>query len=140
MKKNQELKNDDFMPKMVEEFEGIKKGTKIRVEIKCPLILMRALNNSGFVSTETVNVDYRVERILSKITIHNSIYLTRQLVNILKDNNFCRKIYVSKRALNKKKGTKKRKQTTRLKKMPNNQITNNIPRLSFLGVVPDVED
>ena len=66
--------------------------------------------------------------------------MTRQLVNILKDNNFCRKIYVSKRALNKKKGTKKRKQTTRLKKMPNNQITNNIPRLSFLGVVPDVED
>ena len=94
---------------MVDEFPGIDKGTKIKIEIKCPLILMRALDENGFVTTETVNVDHRVEKILSNIIIHNAIDLTRQLVIILRDNNFCRKIYVSKRALTKKMGTKKRK-------------------------------
>ena len=142
LKKNQELKSKDFIPKMIQEFEGMKKGTKIRVEIKCPLILMKALDNNGFITTETVNVDYRVEQILSKIIIHNSIDLTRQLVNILKDNNFCRKIYVSKRALNKKNGTKRKKHTNRIKELPINQIINNSPRLSFcsLGVVPDTNE
>ena len=78
-------------PKMINEFTGLKKGTKIKVEIKCPLILMKVLDNNGFLTTESVNVDYRVERILKNIIIHNSIDLTRQLVIILRDNNFCQK-------------------------------------------------
>ena len=120
-------------PKMNNEFTGLKKGTKIKVEIKCPLILMKVLDNNGFLTTESVNVDYRVERILKNIIIHNSIDLTRQLVNILRDNNFCRKIYVSKRTI-KKMGTKKRKML--------NQITSNTPKNTgrTLDIVPDVKE
>ena len=122
-----------FSPKMINEFTGLKNGTKIKVEIKCPLILMKVLDNNGFLTTESVNVDYRVERILKNIIIHNSIDLTRQLVNILRDNNFCRKIYVSKRAT-KKMGTKKRKML--------NQIISNTPKITgrSLDIVPDVKE
>ena len=101
--------NNVTEPKMIEEFPGKIKGTKIRIEIKCPLILMKTLDENGYLTTETVNVDYRVEKILSKIIIHNSIDLTRQLINILKDNNFCRKVYVSRRYFNKKRMTRKKK-------------------------------
>ena len=120
-------------PKMNNEFTGLKKGTKIKVEIKCPLILMKVLDNNGFLTTESVNVDYRVERILKNIIIHNSIDLTRQLVIILRDNNFCRKIYVSKRAT-KKMGTKKRKMM--------NQLLSKTPKIigRSLDVVPDAKE
>ena len=102
---------------------------------------MRALDENGIITTETVNVDYRVEKILSKIIIHNAIDLTRQLVNILKDNNFCRKIYVSRRAINKKYKTKKTKNIRR-NDVTLTQLTNKSPRLSFcsLGIIPDVNE
>ena len=140
--KKQELLNiNKDPPKMADEFPGKEKGTKIKVELKCPLILMRALDENGIITTETVNVDYRVEKILSKIISHNSIDLTRQLVNILKDNNFCRKIYVSRRAINKKYKTKKTKNIRR-NDVTLTQLTNKSPRLSFysLGIIPDVNE
>ena len=128
-------------PKMVDEFPGIDKGTKIKIEIKCPLILMRALDESGFVTTETVNVDHRVEKILSNIIIHNAIDLTRQLVIILRDNNFCRKIFVSKRALTKKFGTKKRKFVYK-SEFSLNKLIYHSPIISnnSLGIVPDTNE
>ena len=94
---------------------------------------MKVLDNNGFLTTESVNVDYRVERILKNIIIHNSIDLTRQLVIILRDNNFCRKIYVSKRAT-KKMGTKKRKMM--------NQLLSKTPKITgrSLDVVPDAKE
>ena len=130
-------KNSNHIPKMVDEFPGINKGTKIKIEIKCPLILMRALDEFGFVTTETVNVDYRVEKILSKIIIHNSIDLTRQLVTILRDNNFCRKVHKSRRALNKK--TSKRKKFVYKNDFSLNKLKNHSLLLSkdSLGIVPD---
>ena len=67
---------------------------------------MIALDKNGFVTTESGNSDYRVEKLLSQIIIHNDMDLTRQLVNILRDNNFCRKVYTSKR-VTKKYTTKK---------------------------------
>ena len=138
---NQNNTNNTSIPKMVGEFPGLKKGIKIKVEIKCPLILMRALDNNGFVTTEAVNVDHRVEKLLKNIIIHNSIDLTRQLFNILRDNNFCRKIYISKRA-KKKKATKKKKNINKINEIPINQLINNSPILSFgsLDVVPDTKE
>ena len=140
--KKQELLNiNKDPPKMSDEFPGKEKRTKIKVELKCPLILMKALDENGIITTETVNVDYRVEKILSKIISHNSIDLTRQLVNILKDNNFCRKIYVSRRAINKKYKTKKTKNIRR-NDVTLTQLTNKSSRLSFcsLGIIPDVNE
>ena len=132
---------NSHFPKMSGEYTGLKKGVKIKIEIKCPLILMKIIDNNGFLTTESVNVDYRVEKILKDIIIHNSIDLTRQLVNILKDNNFCRKIYVSKRT-NKKSGTKKKKMMNKLNEKSNNQIISNPPKLSVakLDIVPDVNE
>ena len=109
---NQNNTNNSSIPNLVGEFPSLKEGIKIKVEIKYPLIQMRALNNSCFNVTESVNVDHRVEQLLKKMIIHNSIDLTRQLFNILRDNNFCRKIYVSKRAA-KKMGTKKKRITNK---------------------------
>ena len=135
----QKIATHIIKPKMSDEFPGIDKGTKIKIEIKCPLILMRALDENGFVTTETVNVDHRVEKILSNIIIHNAIDLTRQLVIILRDNNFCRKIYVSKRALTKKMDTKKRKFVYK-NDFSLNKLINHSPIISMnsLGIVPDI--
>ena len=135
----QKIATHIIKPKMSDEFPGIDKGTKIKIEIKCPLILMRALDENGFVTTETVNVDHRVEKILSNIIIHNAIDLTRQLVIILRDNNFCRKIYVSKRALTKKMDTNKRKFVYK-NDFSLNKLINHSPIISMnsLGIVPDI--
>ena len=105
---NNNKSNNAFEPKLIDEFPGIIKGTKIRIEIKYPLILMKTLDENGYLTTETVNVDYKVEKILSKMIIHNSIDLTRQLIEILKDNNFCRKIYISRKDFSKKRMTRKK--------------------------------
>ena len=138
---NQNNTNNSSIPNLVGEFPGLKEGIKIKVEIKYPLIQMRALNNSGFNITESVNVDHRVEQLLKKMIIHNSIDLTRQLFNILRDNNFCRKIYVSKRAANKM-GTKKKRITNKKIEIPMNQIKDNSSKLSrgSLDVVPDANE
>ena len=92
----------------LKEFPGAIKGTKIKIEMKCPLILIKTLDQHGYLTTEKVNVNYKVEKILSKIIKHNSIDLTKQIVNILKDNNFCRKIYVLNKKIYKKQAIRKR--------------------------------
>ena len=93
--------------RMIKVFKGKEKHVQIKVEMKCPLIIMQDLDDLGFKITERVNVDSDVEKILSKITIHNSLDLTKQLINILKDKNFCRKISTTNRVF-KKKTTKKK--------------------------------
>ena len=93
--------------RMIKVFKGKEKHVQIKVEMKCPLIIMQDLDDLGFKVTERVNVDSDVEKILSKITIHNSLDLTKQLINILKDKNFCRKISTTNRVF-KKKTTKKK--------------------------------
>lgn len=125
-------------PKIIEEFPGKMEGTRIKVEIKFPLILMKALDESGVITAESVNVDHRVENILRKIIIHNSIDLTRQLVNILKDNNFCRKVYILRRGISKRhKGTKKFQKNNKLFAT---KLMNNTPRLSFISIGIPTDD
>ena len=136
-KKRQESLINNDSPKMSDEFPGKEKETFIKIELKCPLILMRALDQNGIITTETVNVDYRVEKLLSSIIIHNTIDLTRQIVKILKDNNFCRKIYVSKRALTKKYKTKRMRSLNKKNDLPSKNLKIHSPRLS-LGIIPDV--
>ena len=109
-------------------------------KIKCPLILMRELDENGFVTTETVNVDHRVEKILSNIIIHNAIDMTRQLVSILRDNNFCRKVCVSKRALTKKIGTKKKNFVYKSDFSLNKLNQSPIISMSSLSIVPDTNE
>ena len=83
---------------MMRIFPGLIKNTKIKIEIKCPLIIMKALDEYGFKTTEKVNVDYNIEKKISNLkNINNSLELTKQLLNILKDNNFCRRVYLSNR-------------------------------------------
>ena len=119
-------------PKIEEEFPGKMEGTRIKIEIKFPLILMKALDESCVITAESVNVDHRVENILRKIIIHNSIDLTRQLVNILKDNNFCRKVYILRRGISRRhKGTKRLQKSNKL--LPT-KLINNAPRLSFISL------
>ena len=83
-------------------FKGLKKNIQIKVEMKCPLIIMQDLDNFGFKINEKVNVDYKVEKVLSNLNIHNTLDLTKQLVDILKNNNFCRKIISTNRIFKKK--------------------------------------
>ena len=92
-------------------FKGLYENTTIKVEMKCPLILIQDLDDFCFKVTERVNVDSKVERILSQIKIHNTLDLTKQLINILRDHNFCRKIITTR---NIKKKTTKKKTTSRL--------------------------
>ena len=97
------------------------------------MILIQDLDDLGFKTTERVNVDSNVESILSKLTIHNTLDLTKQLVDILKNNNFCRKIITSNRIF-KKKTTKNKinviKDSTLIKKK--SKIT--------LGVITDLKE
>ena len=84
--------------RMMRVFPGLVKNTKIKIEMKCPLIIMKALDEFGFKTTEKVNVDYNIEKKISNLkNINNSLELTKQLLNILKDNNFCRRVYISNR-------------------------------------------
>ena len=69
-------------------YQGLNKNIQIKIEIKHPLILMKGLDDYGFKSTEKINVNYKVEKILSKITINNSLDLTKQIINILKEMIF----------------------------------------------------
>ncbi len=89
-------------------FKGLANNTQIKIDVKCPLIYMEALDESGYKSLEKINVDYKVEQILSKLTIDNPLDLTKQLINLLKENNFCRPTYVSKRSVKRKTMTKPR--------------------------------
>jgi len=99
--------------RMMRVFPGLVKNTKIKIEIKCPLIIMKALDEFGFKTTEKVNVDYNIEKKISNLQdINNSLELTKQLLNILKDNNFCRRVYISNRNNLVKYSTGKEKQIT----------------------------
>ena len=99
--------------RMMRVFPGLVKNTKIKIEIKCPLIIMKALDEFGFKTTEKVNVDYNIEKKISNLQdINNSLELTKQLLNILKDNNFCRRVYISNRNNLVKYSTSKEKQIT----------------------------
>ena len=83
---------------MMRVFPGLLKHTKIKIEMKCPLIIMKALDEFGFKTTEKVNVDYNIEKKISNLgKLNNPLELTKKLLNILKDNNFCRRIYLSNR-------------------------------------------
>ena len=90
-------------------YKGINKYIKIKIEIKYPLIIMKGLDEYGFRSTEKINVEHKIENILRNLTINNSLDLTKQIINILKENNFCRKEIVIKRNVRKK--TIKQKKT-----------------------------
>ena len=125
-------------PKIEEEFPGKIEGTRIKIEIKFPLILMKALDESCVITAESVNVDHKVENILRKIVIHNSIDLTRQLVKILKDNNFCRKVYILRRGISRRnRGTKRLQKSNKL--LPT-KLINNTPRLSFISLGIPIDD
>jgi hypothetical protein len=83
---------------MMRVIPGLVKNTKIKIEMKCPLIIMKALDEFGFKTTEKVNVDYKIEKKMSNLgKINNSLELTKKLLIILKDNNFCRRVYISNR-------------------------------------------
>ena len=113
--------------------KGLKRNIKIKVEMKCPLIIMQDLDDLGFKVTERVNVDYDVEKKLSKISIHNSLDLTKQLIDILKDNNFCRKIVSTNRTF-KKKTTKKKISFIKENKLMTKKQTN------ILGIIADLKE
>ena len=83
---------------MMRIFPGLAKHTKIKIEMKCPLIIMKAVDEFGFKTTEKVNVDYNIEKKMSNLeNMKNPLELTKKLLNILKDNNFCRRVYLSNR-------------------------------------------
>ena len=77
---------------MIKIFLGMRPNVQIKVEMKCPIIIMHDLNDSGFKYTEGVNVDTNIEKTLSKLKIKNTLDLTKKLFNVLKENNFGRKI------------------------------------------------
>lgn len=96
---------------MMRVFPGLVKNTKIKIEMKCPLIIMKALDEFGFKTTEKVNVNYKIEKKISNLeNINNPLELTKKLLNILKDNNFCRNVYASNRNNMIKYSTSKEKQ------------------------------
>ena len=119
--------------KVIKVLKSHSPNVQIKVEMKCPLILIQDLDDLGFKTTERVNVDSNVESILSKLTIHNTLDLTKQLVDILKNNNFCRKIISSNRIF-KKKTTKNKinviKDSTIIKKKSK----------TMLGVITDLKE
>ena len=119
--------------KVIKVLKSHSPNVQIKVEMKCPLILIQDLDDLGFKTTERVNVDSNVESILSKLTIHNTLDLTKQLVDILKNNNFCRKIISSNRIF-KKKTTKNKinviKDSTLIKKKSK----------TTLGVITDLKE
>jgi len=117
----------------IKVLKGLRRNIKIKVEMKCPLIIMQDLDDLGFKVTERVNVDYDVEKILSKIRINNSLDLTKQLIDILKDNNFCRKIVTTNRTF-KKKTTKKKISFIKDNKLMTKKQTN------LLGIIADLKE
>jgi hypothetical protein len=117
----------------IKVLKGLRRNIKIKVEMKCPLIIMQDLDDLGFKVTERVNVDYDVEKKLSKISIHNSLDLTKQLIGILKDNNFCRKIVSTNRTF-KKKTTKKKISFIKENKLMTKKQTN------ILGIIADLKE
>ena len=75
---------------VIKIFQGLVKNTQIKIEVKCPLINMVVLDELGYKIIEKINIDNRVEKILSQLIIYNPLDLTKQIIKILKENNFCR--------------------------------------------------
>ena len=120
---------------MIKTFLGKKRYVQIKVEMKCPLIIMQDLDDSGFKYTLGINVNSTVEKSLSKLKVTNSIDLTKKLIEVLKDNNFCRKIVSNNTTRDfKKKTTKKR--------LGNSKDNKLLPRKqsSVLGVISDSKE
>ena len=90
----EEKKNEDIPmsadSSVIKIFQGLVKNTQIKIEVKYPLIYMVVLDELGYKIIEKINIDNRVEKLLSQITIYNPLDLTKQIINILKENNFCR--------------------------------------------------
>ena len=107
--------------------------TKIKVEMKCPLIIMQDLDNNGFKGTERINVDSKVEKIMSGLTIYNSLDLTKQLIEILKDYNYCRKVDNTNR-------TFKKKTTKRKVSIKENNKLNIKKQANILSVIADSKE
>ena len=120
-------------------YQGINKNIQIKIEVKYPLIIMKGLDDNGFKTTEKINVNYKVEKKLSKITINNSLDLTKQIINILKDNNFCRYASQTKRNIRKKTVNKQKKNTFKDNVIFNEKL-NNENSSGSLGIVPDLRE
>ena len=58
--------------KVIKVLKSHSPNVQIKVEMKCPLILIQDLDDLGFKTTERVNVDSNVESILSKLKYFNS--------------------------------------------------------------------
>ena len=121
--------------KMIKLFKGNRPNVKIKVEMKFPLIIMQDFDDWGFKYTEGVNVEPTVEKTLSKLKINNSLDLTKQLIELLKDNNYCRKIISSttNRSFRKKITKKKITMVKDNKSMTRKQT-------SSLGVIADSKE
>lgn len=96
---------------------------------------MQDFDDWGFKYTEGVNVEPTVEKTLSKLKINNSLDLTKQLIELLKDNNYCRKIISSttNRSFRKKITKKKITMVKDNKSMTRKQTTS-------LGVIADSKE
>ena len=121
--------------KMIKLFKGMRPNVKIKVEMKCPLIIMQDFDDWGFKYTEGVNVEPTVEKTLSKLKIKNILDLTKKLVDVLKNNNYCRKIVDTNISRDfKKKTTKKR-----IGNIKDNKLTTR-KQTSTLGIITDSKE
>ena len=129
----EEFNDENENLKIVKTFMGLRPNTKIKVEMKCPLVIRKDLDNLGFEFSEKININSSVEKILSNLTVFNSLDLTKQLIDILKDNNYCRKDDNTNRTFKKK--TTKRKLSVK----GNNKI-NVRKKKSILTVITDSKE
>ena len=121
-------------------YQGINKNIQIKIEIKYPLILMKSLDEYGFKTSEKINIEYKIEKILSNLTINNTLDLTKQIINILKAHNFCRKDYAAKRNERKKTMNKQKKNTYKENTIQNEKLNNFENSSASLDIVPDLKE
>ena len=121
-------------------YQGINKNIQIKIEIKYPLILMKGLDEYGFKTSEKINIEYKIEKILSNLTINNTLDLTKQIINILKAHNFCRKDYIAKRNERKKTMNKQKKNTYKENTIQNEKLNNFENSSGSLDIVPDLKE
>ena len=120
---------------MIKIFLGLRPHVQIKVEMKCPLIIMQDLDDFGFKYTEGINVDTNIEKNLSKLKIKNTLDLTKKLIDVLKDNNFCRKIVDT----NVNRDFKKKTTKKRLGNIKDNKLTTR-KQTSTLGIITDSKE
>ena len=120
---------------MIKIFLGLRPHVQIKVEMKCPLIIMQDLDDFGFKYTEGINVDTNIEKNLSKLKIKNTLDLTKKLIDVLKDNNFSRKIVDT----NVNRDFKKKTTKKRLGNIKDNKLTTR-KQTSTLGIITDSKE